>query len=1359
VSTSKKSNDGQFSFTLTPLTINRGLFADNFLESRLPEMPEWKRPEGMNEAYTAVHRLYTEKASEFERYNEAQTELNFIQPVLDILWHEQQPHYTYQVQVNIPNTDVRRQPDYAFFRNATDRESAYPRLGTLEYWRDVPCLGDAKRWSASLDKSRDYDENPSAQIVNYLYRSGVRWGILTNGRIWRLYEREKSRVGSVYFEVNLEEILQKGDKEEFKWFYLFFRRLAFLPVGEARPFVERVFEGSVEYAATVGERLKESVYEALRLLMNGFFEYRANNLDRRNAEHVKLVHENCLIVLYRLLFLLYAEDRNLLPRNDETYAHYSLYRLQKDINIKLRRKQPYAPNLHRFWDELTNLFNLIDIGFKEGGIPAYNGGLFNPEKHPYIAHTPVNGMPRWDIGDHRLADVIDMLAYQRVQWNVPGSDDIDYNSLAVQHLGSIYEGLLELKPQVADEALVEVLEGGRQLYKPAREVPDPRLVRGQPAHRIADGEIYLTTNRGERKATGSYYTPTYIVDYIVQNTVGVLADEAAQKVADLHPEVKANVERLQTTYNARVKQYGAASNEVAQIRKAIEDEKHRLLEPYLSLRILDPAMGSGHFLVGAADTLSMAMATDPNLLTPEETNGEDPQSYYKRLVVEHCLYGVDLNLLAVELAKLSLWLHTVSRNKALSFLDHHLRCGNSLIGARLEQDLMKEPPIFNERGKRINEENNQLVMGFTDALQSRHLSDFLRILRQIGEIQTRDAESEHLKQHLFYGLEEERKKFRSVANCWLAPFFGITITPEQYQLAARSLNGTIQDWQSISEQKWFIDAQTIANLKHFFHWELEFPEIFFDTDRYKNIDERGFDTIIGNPPYGSQFTDSDANFIKTRFPDVQYRAESYVAFMSLAIELCKQFARSSMIVPDNWMYLDFTETLRKSFIALGAVEKAISLPSSVFHEANVDTSIYVFRRLPTGDKRPDIKVYSFPKRGNAGPIVDIDWSILPVEEWKSCIQTILNPFATQSMRSVISKCLRVSSELRNIASTNYGLKAYQVGKGRPKQTAQIVKDKPFTSTTQLSEEYEPFFEGSEIDRYLCSWNHDNWIKWGEWLAEPRNEELFSGGRLLFRKVVSKRLSGTYIEYRAFSNTLLYIIRPMEDSYWSPFALLAVLNSTLIGFCFRVLFAIRTDDTFPQILLDDIKSLPIRRIDFLVTLNEREEIVTECMDIINHAPQMNNDDKIIANFVRDLLSSHFEHSVIVHDILAILAKDIVSLNQVIHEESNGFLHWLERTIGMKINDLSNKTTIGLYYNYSFNDIITALKCNKVQINIGSRAVQDNIEQEYNDSIQKINPLMDQLCFKDHLIDQIVYKLYGLTDDDISIVEGRTTTATD
>jgi hypothetical protein len=211
------------------------------------------------------------------------------------------------------------------------------------------------------------------------------------------------------------------------------------------------------------------------------------------------------------LFLLHAEDRSLLLRGAEPYASYSLFRLQQEINQHLRAGGTYLPVGRRFWGEITNLFELIDKGFPESNIPAYNGGLFSPSKYPHIAHTPQPGVVRWEIGDNRLAEVIDMLAYQRERWNEPGTKDIDYNTLDVQHLGSIYEGLLELQPNIATEPMVETLEDGKPVFKPVCEISSPRQIRGQQPRMINSEEVYLVTNRGERKATGSYeYLEKYL---------------------------------------------------------------------------------------------------------------------------------------------------------------------------------------------------------------------------------------------------------------------------------------------------------------------------------------------------------------------------------------------------------------------------------------------------------------------------------------------------------------------------------------------------------------------------------------------------------------------------------------------------------------------------------------------------------------------------------------------------------------------------------------------------------------------------------------------------------------------------------
>jgi len=891
---------------------NRGLFADHFLRERLKERDEWTLATGVEDAFTKIADLCRRCTSRFNgRTNEAQTEKHFIRPVLDLLWGTE----CYDVQSTVPKKKHPQQPDYAFFRTDEERQEAEKHKGRPEYWRQAPALGDAKPWSASLDKRGSDGKYPSEKIRFYLYLSGVRWGILTNGRIWRLYEREKSKAGEILYEVNLIDLLQRADLQAFKYFYLFFRREAFVRDARGRSFVEKVLELSVEYATKVGDALKESVYDALGHLMNGFLAQPANRLNRSDSDTVKRVHENCLILLYRLLFILYAEDRDLLPCDDSSYHSYSLRRLHAEINQRLRDRPSYLPTVSSLWDRLCGLFALVDEGFRNGAhvvIPAYNGGLFSAQKYPQIAHKPPPGEKRWEIGNSYLAQAIDLLAYERDRWDEPGSRDVDYATLEVQHLGSIYEGLLELEPHIASEPMTETVVEKRAVFKPLREVPNPRPVRGQPPRRIKAGEVYLVTNRGERKATGSYYTPKYIVDYIVENTVGPVAEEAAKKVAGLRAKADKEIKKRERSRREREESSARdAAAEVGKLNREIEEQKRRLLEPYLALKILDPAMGSGHFLVGAADFLSLAMANDPNLLPLEEMGVEKPQAFYKRLIAERCLCGVDLNPLAVELTKLSLWLHTVSRNKALSFLDHHLRCGNSLVGARIEDDLTKEPPQFDERGRRIKTEGD-LVSGMYEALHERHLVAILELLHRISDIPTHDAATEKMKEGLYAELEKVRERFRAVANCWLAPYFGVPVTADQYQCAVKSLRNAPQsEIGNPQSEAWYQAAQAAATEKHFFHWELEFPEVFFHKTGFKPKEARGFDVVIGNPPYvGFHGMAGLKGYLRLSYMSCSGKFDIYVAFIERCVPLLTQSRCLSFICPSTFMKRDFAEQFR-----------------------------------------------------------------------------------------------------------------------------------------------------------------------------------------------------------------------------------------------------------------------------------------------------------------------------------------------------------------------------------------------------------------------------------------------------------------
>ena len=273
---------------------------------------------------------------------------------------------------------------------------------------------------------------------------------------------------------------------------------------------------------------------------------------------------------------------------------------------------------------------------------------------------------------------------------------IDFKSLGVRHLGSIYEGLLEFKLRIAGEKLAVTKEKGKEVYKPARQVKKPLAI-------IDKGEVYLENDKRERKATGSYYTPDYIVKYIVRHTVGPVLDRKFEALESPLREAQHGYRQYVKLVEARRKAFGRDESTAVYWN---DREMQNLVDDCLNVRVLDPAMGSGHFLVEVVDYVSNrlidflnAWSENPVWAFLEKTrddilNDMERQkvtidadrltrvSLLKRAVLKRCVYGVDLNAMAVELAKVSLWLDAFTLGAPLSFLDHHLKHGNSLIGAQ-----------------------------------------------------------------------------------------------------------------------------------------------------------------------------------------------------------------------------------------------------------------------------------------------------------------------------------------------------------------------------------------------------------------------------------------------------------------------------------------------------------------------------------------------------------------------------------------------------------------------------------------------------------------------------------------------------
>jgi hypothetical protein len=525
--------------TAAPYT-NRDLFSTHFLDDLLPVQPEWTGSrEGRQRAFETLQALYSREAALLPTLKEKQLESRWVREVFRALG------VVFEVGPRLP-TDlpaVTLEPDYALFASEVDlRLAAEQRsAGNFEgYFQRARMVGDAKRWGTDFGSAARGQKTPRQQITQYIHLSGVAWGLLTDGRLWRLTHRSVAGRLDRYYEVDLAACLEAGDVERFGYFYLFFRGEALRPSALGGPcFLDQALRESSAYAEAVGRELKDAVYEALRLLARGF-------LSRVGTDGVAVaeLRRECLTLLYRLLFLLYAEHRALLPLASSRYEAYSLTALAREIAAKLDTGVAYGARGTVLSGRLHALFEMVDQGDPDLGVPPYNGGLFSETEHHFLsAQGPA---------DRELAQAIDLLA----RAGPAPRHSIDYRDLDIQHLGTVYEGLLEYRLEIASQDLVAVpaTKGQAETYEPFNS---KRHAAVSADRRIPQGEPYLVTDRGERRVTGSFYTPDFVVEHIVEETLGPL-------VAGRSPE------------------------------------------QVLALRVVDPAMGSGHFLLEAVDFLARA---------------------------------------------------------------------------------------------------------------------------------------------------------------------------------------------------------------------------------------------------------------------------------------------------------------------------------------------------------------------------------------------------------------------------------------------------------------------------------------------------------------------------------------------------------------------------------------------------------------------------------------------------------------------------------------------------------------------------------------------------------------------------------
>lgn len=500
-------------------------------------------------------------------------------------------------------------------------------------------------------KSARFQLSPVAWGLNIAARQGVPWLIVLRKDQIRLYPG-KDGVGvgqkgqvETFFEIDLAAI----DEAHAALLPLVFSAEALEPNGTAK----QLLDDSSRYASRLGVRLRERVYE---YVVPGIAKAVAKQLPQlglsADADGLATAYRLTLRLLFRLLFQAYAEDRGLLPAGrNERYDANSLKTIaQREIDTQ---PEEFSSDAKSLWFDLVQVWNAIDEGNPLWEVPAYNGGLFgsDPELHPEGAL-----IEKLSLTDDVLGPALQHMLIDLSEDGVRGP--VDFRSLSVREFGTIYEGLLESSLSVTDIDLTLDKNGA---WIPAK---DGDVVEA------AAGSVYFHSASGERKATGSYFTPAIVVDHLIDRS--------------LDPALDAHL--------ARIRSHLKDGNDAAAARD------------FFDFRVADLAMGSGHFLVAAVDRIESRMRSflaDPETQVPgvrdelmrladtaKAALGRDataigevePAALLRRQVARRCIYGLDINPLAVELSRLALWIHTFVPGLPMSSLDHGLVCANSLTG-------------------------------------------------------------------------------------------------------------------------------------------------------------------------------------------------------------------------------------------------------------------------------------------------------------------------------------------------------------------------------------------------------------------------------------------------------------------------------------------------------------------------------------------------------------------------------------------------------------------------------------------------------------------------------------------------------
>lgn len=694
-----------------------------------------------------------------------------------------QSHFDAFAKIETPTQEATRRFVSAFFKETfgyDDLEAAEEPIALIASAR-VPFVVvptsemlDRRSPTLSIDRSR----SPAFALQDYLNdKDEALWGIVTNGTHLRLMRDNASLTRPAYIEADLAQIFSNEDIASFAVLWLLIHRSRF--GNEGTPATDCPLERWRETGSKEGEvardRLADQVQIALKVLGSGFLEANPDLATKLKFGEVNLTDwfNELLRLVYRLIFLMVAEDRNLLhPSHAKTDAR-SLY--AQGYSLATLRKQCYRAATwdkhHDRYEGIKIVFYALAHGQPALALPAL-GGLFADDRLPHLETA-------------RLRNKAFMEALYRLSWlsDKTGMVPVNWRAMETEELGSVYESLLELQPQLGDD--------GKTL-----------LFASEAAEQKGN----------QRKTTGSYYTPDSLVQALLDTALDPVLDKT----------------------------------------EAEADDPAKAL---LKLSVIDPACGSGHFLLAAARRIATRLAR----IRAEGTPSLADFRHALRDVARSCIHGVDRNPMAVELTKVALWIETVDPGLPLGFFDSQIRCGDALLGVFdlkvLEDGIPdaaykpltgddKDVAKFYDRANK-DTKKGQGTFDFTGGrsyLPTAPLSAEFSDLRDLPENTVEDVEA---KAKAYRSLRKQDAFLRARMGCNL--YTAAFLLPKTGEVPSGDSERTVptsQDvWLAVGQgkgRKPIMENAKAATQARALHWPLEFPDV---------MGSGGFDVVLGNPPW------------------------------------------------------------------------------------------------------------------------------------------------------------------------------------------------------------------------------------------------------------------------------------------------------------------------------------------------------------------------------------------------------------------------------------------------------------------------------------------------------------------------------